>query len=310
MPDNVSRHDKQGRTIYVNPALVRLLGHTANEMVGKTPREIYPNGEYEDYAQLLDAVLATGKAGEIEKLILIPGGDSFLHSIRMIPEQNEDGEIGGVIAIGRDITQQKREEETLQFAYHDTLTGLPNRRLLFDRMKHVMSASKRSRCYFALMFVDLDNFKPLNDKCGHNIGDMLLIEAARRITHCVRDVDTVSRFGGDEFVVLLSDLDTENTEAITQARSVAEKIRVALSLPYSLEIQQEGRPIISVEHHCTSSIGVAVVINHEATSENILKWADMAMYQAKESGRDRVCFYVAPSESPDSCHVQREAQPV
>jgi diguanylate cyclase (GGDEF)-like protein len=165
-------------------------------------------------------------------------------------------------------------------------------------IKHTMSASKRSRRYVALMFVDLDNFKPLNDKYGHDLGDLLLIEAARRIASCVRDVDTVSRFGGDEFVVLLSDLDTDNAEAIAQARIVAEKIRASLSVPYFLEIQQEGQTQISVEHHCTSSIGVVVVINHEATAENILKWADIAMYQAKEAGRDRVCFYDIKDERP------------
>jgi diguanylate cyclase (GGDEF)-like protein len=228
----------------------------------------------------------------------------------MSPEHNEDGEIGGAISIGRDITHQKREEETLQFAYHDTLTGLPNRRLLFDRLKHTMSASKRSRRYVSLMFIDLDNFKPLNDKCGHDIGDLLLIEAAQRITACVRDVDTVARFGGDEFVVLMSDLDKENTEAIAQARLVAEKIRASLCVPYFLEIQQAGKSTVSVEHHCTASIGVVVVINHEALAEDILKSADMAMYQAKESGRDRVCLYDVLSADPGNYHALCGAPPV
>jgi len=291
LPDNICRHDKQGRTVYVNPALERALGKTAAEMIGRTPRESYPKGEYEDYAQLIDNVIATGKAGEFEKVVATPDGDAMVYTIRVIPEHKEDGEIVGVIGIWRDITQHHREEEAIQLAYHDTLTDLPNRRLLLDRLKHIMSSSKRSRRYVSLLFVDLDNFKPLNDKYGHDVGDLLLIEAARRITLCVRDVDTVSRFGGDEFVVLLSDLDTENDEAIRQARVIAEKIRESLSLTYFLDIAKEEQPTISVEHHCTSSIGVVVVVNHDASAENVLKWADSAMYKAKEAGRDRVYFY-------------------
>ncbi|MDD4911101.1 MAG: PAS domain S-box protein [Sideroxydans sp.] len=291
MPDNVVRYDRQARTIYVNPKLERTLGYVAAKMIGTTIRELHPNGEYEDYANLLDTVLARGQSGEIEKVALTPDGETSVHLIRVIPERNESGEIIGAIAIGRDITQLKKEEEVLQLAYHDTLTDLPNRRLLLDRLNHTMSASKRSRRYVALMFVDLDNFKPLNDKYGHDVGDLLLIEVAHRIANCVRDADTVSRFGGDEFVVLLSDLDTESANAIAQARIVAEKIRASLARPYRLEIQQEGKPSITVEYHCTSSIGTVVAVNHEVSAEDLLKRADQAMYQAKETGRDRVCFY-------------------
>jgi diguanylate cyclase (GGDEF)-like protein len=140
----------------------------------------------------------------------------------------------------------------------------------------------------------LDNFKPLNDMHGHLVGDLLLVEAARRLTACVREVDTVARFGGDEFVVLLSDLSADRAESISQATLVAEKIRASLSEPYRLTLSQEGSSDTSVEHRCSASIGVVVFVGNEASQADVLKWADAAMYQAKEAGRNAWRFY-APS---------------
>jgi diguanylate cyclase (GGDEF)-like protein len=154
-----------------------------------------------------------------------------------------------------------------------------------------MSASKRSGCYGALMFLDLDDFKPLNDMYGHGVGDLLLIEAADRLKSCVREMDTVARFGGDEFVVMLSELNVDKDESTSEAEIVAEKIRIALSEPYLLIIKNEGKADSTVEHHCTASIGVTLFIDHEASQDEILKWADTAMYQAKEAGRNRVRLY-------------------
>jgi diguanylate cyclase (GGDEF)-like protein len=141
------------------------------------------------------------------------------------------------------------------------------------------------------MFLDLDNFKLLNDTHGHEVGDLLLIEAADRLKSCVREMDTVARFGGDEFVVMISELDADKTGSTTQAGIIAEKIRAALAKPYELKIQHEGKAETTVEHHCTASIGVALFIKDEASQDNILKWADMAMYQAKEAGRNLARFY-------------------
>ena len=153
-----------------------------------------------------------------------------------------------------------------------------------------MAASKRSGHYGALMFLDLDNFKPLNDVHGHAVGDLLLIEVARRLTSCVREVDTVARFGGDEFVVMLSELDQDTAESTAQAAIIAEKIRAALFEPYLLAVKCEDETEITVEHHCAASIGV-VAFNSEVNTEDLIKWADIAMYQAKEGGRNRVHFY-------------------
>jgi diguanylate cyclase (GGDEF)-like protein len=171
---------------------------------------------------------------------------------------------GGFVTIYTDITERKQmEDQVRQLAFYDTLTELPNRRLLDDRLSQTMAASKRSGCHGALMFLDLDNFKPLNDTHGHEAGDLLLIEAAARLKSCVRETDTVARFGGDEFVVMLSDLNADKTESTSQAGMVAENIRFTLSAPYLLTIKHEGKADTTVEHHCTASIGVALFINHE-----------------------------------------------
>ena len=169
-------------------------------------------------------------------------------------------------------------------AFFDTLTGLPNRRLLSDRLHQVLAASMRSECYAAVMFMDLDKFKPLNDKYGHSVGDLLLIEAARRIENCLRAVDTVARFGGDVFVVLLHELDRDRERAIGQAQIVAEKIRATLSQPYHLLYQTGDQPPLAVSHECTVSIGMVLFHGRHANHERVLARADAAMYQAKECG--------------------------
>ena len=140
------------------------------------------------------------------------------------------------------------------------------------------------------MFIDLDNFKSLNDTYGHAAGDLLLIEAAHRITACLREVDTVARLGGDEFVVLITDLNEQQAESTKQAGIVAEKIRIALAQPYFIKRLAEEHSDNVIEHHCTSSIGVAL-FKQKVMQDDILKWADAAMYQAKDAGRNLVRFY-------------------
>ncbi len=184
-------------------------------------------------------------------------------------------------------------EKIRNMAFYDALTQLPNRRLLEDRLAQTIAASKRSGFYGALLFLDLDNFKPLNDTHGHAAGDLLLVEVSRRINSCVREVDTVARFGGDEFVVVLSELDADKGKSIIQASIVAEKIRSTLGEPYVLNIQSKGEAETTIEHHCTSSIGVVMFINNETSTEDILKRADIAMYRAKEAGRNLIRFYDA-----------------
>ena len=186
--------------------------------------------------------------------------------------------------------------ELRQMAFHDALTKLPNRRLLGDHLSRTMQASKRSGVHAALLFLDLGNFKPLNDTYGHDAGDLLLIEVADRLKRSVRSIDTVARFGGDEFAVLIGDLAADRVESMSQARIVADKIRIALSRPYLLPIKHEGQAQRTVEHHCTVSIGAVIFMNHEASQEDILKWVDAAMYRAKDQGRNNIVFHGAEGQ--------------
>lgn len=192
----------------------------------------------------------------------------------------------------RDITNRKKlEDQVRQLAFYDTLTNLPNRRLLNDRIAQALAVSKRSNLYGAAMFLDLDNFKPLNDTYGHVFGDLLLIEVSKRLKKCVREIDTVARLGGDEFVVILSELHLNKELSASQARMVAEEFLSALSEPYRLTLQNADAAETTIEHHCTASIGVAIFHANECNQEEILKHADAAMYQAKEAGRNKARVY-------------------
>lgn len=207
--------------------------------------------------------------------------------------RDEEGNVLGVFAAARDITDIKHmQEEMRQLAFYDPLTRLANRRLLIDRMSQAVAASKRSRLYGAVMFLDLDNFKPLNDTHGHGVGDLLLMEVAKRLKDCTRATDTVARIGGDEFVVMLTKLDKDCAAAKLKTEKIAEKIRLALAKPYILLVDGEDDPESTVEHHCTASIGVALFLSDTFSQDDVMKWADSAMYQAKDAGRNRVLFYM------------------
>jgi diguanylate cyclase (GGDEF)-like protein/PAS domain S-box-containing protein len=191
-----------------------------------------------------------------------------------------------------DITERKNmEEQVRNFAFYDTLTQLPNRRLLEDRLTKAISTSKRSGYYGALMFLDLDNFKPINDVHGHIAGDLLLIEAANRLKGCIREVDTVARLGGDEFVVILSELSLDEAESISETKLVAEKILGALSQPYLLTVTHTGQKDKVIKHDCTASIGAVVFVKDHISQVDLMKWADAAMYKAKVDGRNLIRFY-------------------
>ncbi len=203
------------------------------------------------------------------------------------------GEEDNFIVLAHDVTLLKQAEEQIRsLAFYDVLTQLANRRLLNERLKQAMAASKRSGRYGALLFLDLDNFKPLNDAYGHEVGDQLLIEVAQRLTQCVRAVDTVARFGGDEFVVVLHELNEDAIVATQLALQVAEKIRLTLAAPYHLSVAIGNQPLRKVHHQCASSIGLSLIAPQQSSEETLLKEADSAMYQAKQQGRNRVCVYV------------------
>ena len=202
-----------------------------------------------------------------------------------LPER--PGEPREVLSLAIDITERRRLEEQIhQLAFFDPLTRLPNRRLLHDRIERIIAAAKRNRRHAALMFLDLDNFKPLNDTHGHEVGDLLLIDVAQRLQGNLRATDTVARFGGDEFVVLLGDLDGDEARAREQAQRIAGKILEGLSEPYRLA-RPDGAG--TVEHRCTASIGLAV-FDGQSDQEDAFRRADTAMYRAKEGGRNRIAI--------------------
>lgn len=212
-------------------------------------------------------------------------------SVSGMPLFDAHGNFIGYHGVARDITERKVSDEHIKhLAFYDSLTRLPNRRLLSDRMVLAFAASKRTQRYGALMFLDLDNFKPLNDKFGHEFGDLVLIEVADRLKGCVRETDTVARFGGDEFVVILSHLDGDKKESLTQAGQVAEKIRTSLAQPHVLCAQKDGGVAAAVKHDCTVSIGATLFFSHDESEQDILKRADKAMYEAKEAGRNAIRF--------------------
>jgi diguanylate cyclase (GGDEF)-like protein len=201
-----------------------------------------------------------------------------------------------LLATMRDLTERKRYEEQIhQLAYYDALTGLPNRRLFFDRLAQTLARSQRSGRHGAIIYLDLDNFKPLNDRHGHTAGDLLLQEVARRLSACLREEDTVARLGGDEFVVLLGQIDdgqpdNQRDATLRHARDVAERIRDALARPYVLTMTRCGAPAEQVEHHCSASVGVTLFPPCEMDGEAMLRRADAAMYAAKAAGRNQIHF--------------------
>ncbi len=256
-------------------------------MVGKSVAEVLPAGAAKVILQgLVEAHLTGRSTGKQFYLDLSDG--RFWFELSIARKQVLAGQEPRFIALSRDITDRKNADEKIrQLAFYDALTSLPNRRLLDERLSHAMLEGKRSGHYGAVMFLDLDKFKPLNDLHGHEMGDLMLIEVARRLQSCVREVDTVARFGGDEFVVVLGALSPDLTQSEIQAGHIAEKIRSALAAPYLLQAQQGE----AVRHDSAGSIGVTLFQGITIKADDLLKGADMAMYQAKQAGRNRVCFY-------------------
>ena len=277
-----------------NRAGEALVGHSRDEMLGRSDYDLFPKEQADFFVRKDRETLENKDVLDIpEEAIETPNGTRILHT-KKLSLKDEHGRPQYLLGISEDITERKAaEEQIINLAFNDSLTQLPNRRLLNDRLNQAIAASKRGGYYCALMFLDLDNFKPLNDKYGHEVGDFLLVEVANRLKSCMRETDTVGRFGGDEFVVLLGELNSSKDTSIRQAKAVAEKIRASLSETYRLSVMHDGPSSTTIEHHCTASIGVTLFSNHEARPDDLLKRADSAMFLAKQAGRNSVMFFEA-----------------
>ncbi len=280
MPDLVWLKDDKGVFLECNPAFQRFFGKDVHSVIGKTDQDILPP-ELALRLRAEDvATISAGKPSTHEDIVTRPGSEhpSYLETTS-VPVKTESGELIGVLGISRDITARKRADELIwQQANYDLLTELPNRRMFHELLEQAIRKAKRYNTSLAMLFIDLDHFKDINDTFGHYIGDTLLKEAAERLRRCVRESDIVARAGGDEFVVLLDDVIDPS-----DVNRVAQNILSALSSPFNLDTRIA---------HVSASVGVTFYPEDATTIEDLMKNADHAMYAAKNSGRNRFQYYV------------------
>ena len=275
--------DTRGVILRVNQAFIDNTGYTAEECIGQTPRLVKSDRhDAAFYQEMWRTLLATGRwEGEIWSRR--KSGEIHPEWLNISAVKDADGVVTHYVGTHQDITERKQAEQRIaELAYYDQLTGLPNRTLLLDRLKQVITASARSDNHAALLFIDLDNFKTLNDTLGHDQGDLLLKMVAQRLTQCVRAGDTVARLGGDEFVAVLAEMGVGEQEAANRTEAVGEKILAALSQDY---------PLDTAAYRSTSSIGVTLFKGARTSIDDVLKQADLAMYKAKDAGRNALRFF-------------------
>jgi diguanylate cyclase (GGDEF)-like protein/PAS domain S-box-containing protein len=296
-PDTIARYNSDCRRVYVNPAFGRITEGGAASLLNKRPSEV-PGGEnFEIYEAKIREVISTGNNAQFELKWPREDGTVIYSHIRLTAERDISGNVTSVLGVGRDITELNNSRAELKhandqleelnrqlrsLATNDPLTQLPNRRLLIDRLKHALAASARNSKAGALLFIDLDNFKAINDTLGHDSGDLLLQQVARRLEGCVRIGDTVARIGGDEFVVMLEDLSMDAMEAAAHAETVGNKILAALNVPYDAYLRGSS---------CTPSIGITLFDDRQQSIDELLRQADIAMYESKKFGRNTLHFF-------------------
>ncbi|WP_206997073.1 bifunctional diguanylate cyclase/phosphodiesterase [Trinickia mobilis] len=275
--------DAGGKILRVNSAFTECTGYTADEIVGKTPH-ILNSGRHKAafFREMWDTIRREGGwQGEIWDRR--KNGDIYPKWLTIAAVTGEDGVVSHFVGTHHDITERKIAEERIkELAFFDALTRLPNRTLLMDRLKQAITSSARSEACGALLFIDLDHFKTLNDTLGHDKGDLLLQQVAQRLAASVLESDTVARVGGDEFVVVLGSLSENRQEAARQTEALGEQIIAALGNPYQLD---------DIDYRTTASIGATVFRGHQASMDELLKQADLAMYKSKERGRNAMCFF-------------------
>lgn len=275
--------DEHANIIQINQAFTDLTGYIAQDVIGKSPSILKSERQSGVFFERMWASLQRDRSWQGEIWNRRKNGEIFPAWLSITAVVDKDGKVTNYVGAYVDFTERKKaENEIHHLAFYDPLSQLPNRRLLLDRLHQGIATGARNHTGGALMFIDLDNFKTLNDTKGHAIGDLLLIEVSRRLQACVREGDTVARFGGDEFVLLLEGLSEDSAHAAVQARAIGEKVLQSLSEPYQLE---------GSEFHSSSSMGITLFINYKDTMDELLKQADTAMYEAKKSGRNTLRFF-------------------
>lgn len=275
--------DVKGVILRVNQAFTTITGYTVEEAVGQTSRLLNSDRHDADfYAKMWDSIRNTG-GWQGEVWYRRKNGEEYPVWLTVSAVRDSLGKVTHYVGAQFDLSDRKKaEEEIAELAFSDQLTGLPNRRLLLDRLKQTMTASERSGCNGALLLIDLDFFKTLNDTRGHDMGDLLLKQVAQRLIDCVRVEDTLARLGGDEFVVMLANLSTCGTEAATQTELVGRKILSAINQEYQLG---------DVTYNITASIGATLFSGLLTTIDELMKQADLAMYKSKDTGRNALHFF-------------------
>jgi diguanylate cyclase (GGDEF)-like protein/PAS domain S-box-containing protein len=275
--------DRDHTILRVNQAFTELTGYSAAEAIGQTPDLLKSGREDTALSSRMRAIIARDKYWHGELWSRRKNGEVYPIWLDTTAVTDAEGQITHYVSVFSDITVRKEADEQIhRLAFYDALTNLPNRSLLRDRLQLALTNGARHKKQGAILFIDLDNFKILNDTRGHNIGDLLLIEVAKRLQDCVRSGDTVARLGGDEFVVMLEDLGEDAAVAAATAQDVGEKILATMNRPFTLQ---------GFEHHSSSSIGIGLFCGEGTSMDDLFKHADSAMYQAKTSGRNTIRFF-------------------
>ncbi|MDT8991143.1 EAL domain-containing protein [Curvibacter sp. APW13] len=293
--------DAEYRFVRIDGSPTGAMSLEADSLIGKTRWESGVEGvSASEWAKHRADLFAHRTFHDFQVARRLSDGSVMWASISGAPIFDKQGKFIGYRGIGRDITERKRDEDRIErLAFYDALTGLPNRRLLMDRLHSALALRERDGSTGAILFIDLDNFKDLNDTRGHDVGDELLKQVAIRLGECVRDADTVARLGGDEFVVMLQKLSPIADEAAADVETVGRKILQTLNEPYRLS---------GAEHHSTPSIGVAMFQGEGLTLDELLKRADLAMYQAKAAGRNTLRFFDPTMQAAATARATVEAE--